>query len=352
MNILFIAGRELLYPRNTLMLEAMRGLGITQILPQPRSSSLIIRSFQLSLSALPHLFSRKYDLVFVGFFGHFLMLPLGLLSRRPIIFDAFISVYDTLCFDRRRFASGSLFGRLALWIDQASCRLADRILLDTQAQVAYFRDVLSVSNSKLRSVFVGADESIFYPRDRENATPIVLFYGSLLPLHGIEFIIQAAELLKDQLPVRFKIIGSGAGLPAVRRIIKDHKVTNVDLLDPVPLEILPEQIAGAEICLGGHFGVSDKASRVIAGKTFQCLAMGKPTIVGQNSANSELLTHGRDAWFCQMGNPTALADAIATLMADKNLRLTLGAQAYHTFHERACFKVLIPQIQKIALELL
>ena len=45
---------------------------------------------------------------------------------------------------------------------------------------------------------------------------------------------------------------------------------------------------------------------MIVGKTFQCLAMGRPTIVADNAANAELLTHAEDAWSCRPNDPPAL----------------------------------------------
>ena len=101
------------------------------------------------------------------------------------------------------------------------------------------------------------------------------------------------------------------------------------------------------ICLGGHFGTSDKAARVIAGKTFQDLAMGKPTIVGENAANHELLTHGYDAWFCPMSDPQALAEGIRTLAEDAPLRAQLGRNARRSFLERASLEVIQAQVRQV-----
>ena len=116
-------------------------------------------------------------------------------TRKPILFDAFLSVYDTLCFDRKRFAPSSPAGRLAFWLDRTSCSLGDLVLLDTEAHARYFCDTFGVPPAKVRRLFVGCDETVFFPRTIQSPQPLVLFYGTFLPLHGIDIIIRAAKLV-------------------------------------------------------------------------------------------------------------------------------------------------------------
>jgi glycosyltransferase involved in cell wall biosynthesis len=119
------------------------------------------------------------------------------------------------------------------------------------------------------------------------------------------------------------------------------------LLPPLPMDQIPQRIAASAVCLGGHFGGSAKAARVIAGKTYQCLAMGRPVIVGDNPANRELLTHGEDAWMCRPDDPQALADSILRLIGDPELRQKLGETGRKTYFEKAGNRVLQEQICQI-----
>lgn len=355
MRVLFISGRELKYPRNSLNYSFIasdhdvilaKGLG-------GGKSSILWRSLFSSLSVLFGFRKQRVDLIYVGFFGHIIVLILRLFMNQPIVFDAFVSAFDTICFDRKIVSPTSLFGRLALWLDKRACQLANVVLVDTNEHANFFHDVIGVPREKLEVIYVGCDDRIFFPIDVTTNQCLVLFYGTFLPLHGVETIIEAAKIVHKINPkIKFRLIGSSRLPKQILIGLASGQIENLQISPSVPLKALPEIIAGASICLCGHFGESDKAKRVVAGKTFQCIAMGKPVIVGDNRANREVLTHKKDAWFCEMGNSSALAMAICNLLDDQNLIRSLGKNARNTystnFNNKILSKKLLTIIEKQA----
>ena len=66
---------------------------------------------------------------------------------------------------------------------------------------------------KIHSIPVGADENVFEPLASNIEYTIteefkVLFYGSFLPLHGVDIILNAALMLKEY-NIVFTLIGGG-----------------------------------------------------------------------------------------------------------------------------------------------
>jgi len=329
-EVLFICGREPEYTRNQIILRALKhNFQVVRVTDSSRPS--ILRNLLVILKLLPNLWKGR-DGVFVGFYGQPLLPIVKLLTREPIIFDAFVSTYDTLCFDRKWFKPNSIGGQLAYWLDRYTCLLADKVLLDTKTHADYFAETFDLPREKLSVLYLGYDDNTFYPRDvhptEDPQKFIVFYYGSFLPLQGIEYIIRAAKLLERETAIKFEIAGRGSTYRKIRRLARDLATTNVEFIDWIPYHQLPIAIARASICLGGHFSAIGKAQRVIAGKTYQFLAMGKPTIVGDNPANRELFTHKKNVYMCRMADEEALAAAIMALKDDQRLREQIAAEGF------------------------
>ena len=213
MRVLFLAGRERTYARNEVLVRALRRFAAVDVIaPAAEPRSQWLASAQVAARALPQL-RGGYDLVVVGFYGHVIVQLLRRFWRGPLLFDAFVSTYDTLCFDRRVYAPDSPPGRLAFWLDRSSCAAASHVLLDTQHHVRYFVATFGLPAEHFTALPVGCSEEIyaFQPLPPPGACVQVLSYATFLPLHGIETTLQAAALLRDA-PVRLRLIGSGRAI--------------------------------------------------------------------------------------------------------------------------------------------
>lgn len=354
MKILFLSGREFDYQRNVFLYELLKSFGDVTIynnkIEKFAKKSILKRTLLLTATVL----SRKvanYDLVFIGFYGHFLVLLLRYFINQPILFDAFISTYDTLCFDRMLFSPNSVFGRLSYLIDKTSCDWANSILLDTPQHIEYFKNTFGLSHKQMYSIPVGCDESIFFPREGEDMTKVesfkVLSYSTYLPLHGMDVIIQAAHKLEGDKSICFNLIGNGQEYNRVKRYAEIHKLRNVNFYPPVSINEIPDFIEKSSIVLGGHFGSSEKAQRVIPGKIYQALAMQKAIIASDTPANRGLLTHEVNAILIPPNDPDALAAAILFLKKNKNLTEEISINGRLLFQERCTIQANIPLMDTI-----
>lgn len=336
-RVVFISGREPAYVRNHALLRGLHDCGVEVVectsehRSYPRRLLTVVRKwFSLRLRREP------FDAVVVGFLAQPLIPLIWATTSRPIVADLFISLYDTLVYDRRRVSRRGLVGSLCWTLDWAACRAADVALFDTPAHARYFHEKWDSPLASAVVIPVGADEEIFRPSDTAG-DGTVFYYSNNLSVHGLDVVLSAAELLQDD-PVRFVIGGveaPPAGAPAP---------PNVSFLGWVPLDTLADHAARASLCLGGHFSRSPKASRVVAGKVYQFLATARATIVTDLPANRALLTHGHDCLFCSPGDAFSLADAIRDALRDPVRLHRIGWNGLATFRREAGRKIVAERV--------
>lgn len=318
-HVLFITTKNLDYLRNTQEIDALRRVAasVTVLGYRDRSYPARLAKLYLRLALLP---PRRFDLVFVGFAPQ-LVLPLfgWKFRRREVWVDFFISLYDTLVNDRKRFKAAGLPAKLLCAADRATAARCRRMIVDTRADGVYFADAFGADRIKMRVLYLQADDRIYYPRPAppHGAEEFrVLYFGSILPLQGIGTVLECARLLREEKGVTLDIIGPVP--PALREPYRT--LANVRFTPWLSQQELAGRIAGADLCLAGHFCREiDKASRTIPGKAFIYRAMDKPMILGDNPANREYFPEdGRRCFYVEMGSAAALREAVLRVRSLRN----------------------------------
>ena len=331
-RVLFTCSASPNYVRNQTIVRGLRRYHHVECLASSANS------YPLRLtSVLPRtlISGGRFDVYFAGFLGQPIMPFFKLRMATPIVLDSFVSVYDTLCLDRRAFRPESIIGRFARWLDSRSMEWAACVLTDTRQQIDFLAGEFDIPRSKFVPVPVGVNEDMFHPQPGgiHDGTR-VLYYSTLLPLHGAHLVIEAAKLLRDRGEISFTLIGRGPERARVEGLAKKHKLTNCTFIDWLPLDSLPGYIANADIFLGGHFNArNEKAKRVVPGKVFQAVAMAKPVVVGDCPANREWFQHRVNAYVVPMGDAESIAEGIAELSKSRRLRDRIGKGGHALYSE-------------------
>ena len=267
--------------------------------------------------ALRYLFSGRHDVVVIGYMGLFDMLllaPLAKLRGKPVVWDVFLSVYDTWVRDRGMGQEGSLKARLLRWMEQRACNMADRLVMDTKAHATLLQELHDVPASKLDAVLVGAEEGAFTPLATRQPARVeeglsILFYGQFIPLHGIDTIIDAALDPRGRAH-SWTIVGTGQEAARIDQRLQDAGPAHVQRHDWVDYASLGDLMSDAHVCLG-IFGTSEKAASVIPNKVYQTLLRGKPLITRDSPAVRELVRQEQAGiYLITPEDPQALLDAI------------------------------------------
>ena len=280
----------------------------------------------------------RHDAVLVAYMGRLDVLvlwPFAKLRGARIVWDAFLSLYGTVVEDRKMIGAGHPAAWAIHSFEKLACAAADIVILDTRAHGDYFRDMYRLPERKVISVWVGAEMETFHQvSDNQKAAGNdefnVLFYGQYIPLHGIEYIIDAARRVSDP-TIKWTIIGRGQEREKIDALLAQDNLWSVKLIDWVDYAELPGMIADADLCLG-IFGDSDKAARVIPNKVFQILASGKPLVTADTPGIREILSDRMPGvWLVPPASGAALAEAVVAakswITANRAMRLHEGMDA-------------------------
>ena len=354
MRVLYFGTYERDYPRNAEVMSALRGAGVEVIerhtpVWEGRRDNWAARwglALRLAFAELRLRFSRKdsFDAIVVGYPGHFdVPRARRIAGRKPLVFNPLVSLHESLVTDRKRFRQGRFAAWVLAAVDRRALRLPDMVVADTEANADFFAELGGIPRERVRVCLVGAEDRLFHAGWRPDEPFRVLFVGKLIPLHGLETILEAARLA---LELQIRLIGSGQ-----LDDVLDGRPENVEWVKWVNYEELPSEYWGAG-CALGIFGTSDKAQRVIPNKAFQALACGAPLITADTLGARELLTDGENALLIPPGDPAALAEAMRRVAGDPELAQRLSVGGRKVYEERASEEVLGARWRSLIEELL
>jgi glycosyltransferase involved in cell wall biosynthesis len=321
MKILVTGKYDPEYNRNHVLLKGLESLGI-ELLKFPyteRNKNSKNRIKELE---------KECDFIFLPSFTHLDVPFVRKISAKPLVFDPLISRYLSKVFDYKsvwKYSPRALKNYLK---DSRAFNRSDLILADTISHKEYYATMFGVLPEKISVVHVGVDSGDFYPIESEKKQQrkfIVGFYGSFIPLHGIEKIIAAAKILEIRDDLEFRIYGNGPGFEKIRELTLNLGLKNTILAGWVDYKSLNNVINEMDICLG-IFGESLKAELVIPNKIYHYAACSKAIITADTKGIKEIFENGKNIILIK-NKIEVLAKSIESLADDQVLRSKIAKNA-------------------------
>lgn len=179
-----------------------------------------------------------------------------------------------------------LFSILERWAFSA----ADRINLVSLGFESYFRT--RYPRQKLSFFSNGIDAEFMPPIAAPDAVGstgeiTILYAGNIGEGQGLHHILPELALLM-QGRARFRVIGDGGRIDALRQALAARRVGNVELLAPVRRDALIQEYLAADV-LFLHLNDYDAFRKVLPSKIFEYAALGKPVWAGVAGYAAEFL---------------------------------------------------------------
>lgn len=317
-------------------LKTLKGFHLLKVINKKKGFARYVETlWSLLICRIKH----NPDCYILGFRGHEIFLPVKIITLgKPLIFDELMSPTDALRSDYKFGKLGAFIGIILFNLEKAILKFSDRTLTDTKTHKDFLVDKFNLESEKVIPIPVGADEDIKCPRRSFEGgydTPLrVLFYGSLLPLHGMACMVEAAKILEDQ-AIKFTFIGgSQKAIQEFNYLCKKFDIKNIEHIAWVDFDELMEQhLAKSDLCLGGPFGKTAQAARVVTGKTQQSLAFGIPTLVGEIDEDFGFKDK-ENCLLVERGCPQSLADAMIWALQNRERLGAIGESGKRLYFEK------------------
>ncbi len=156
---------------------------------------------------------------------------------------------------------------------------------------------------------------------------VVQYSGNIGRTHGLESLIDAALLLRDQPDIHFLFIGSGAKKPWLEKTVNEHGLVNVTVLPLQPRNELCQSLNACDVAVisfvPGMAGVS------VPSRMYNILAAGKP-IIAVTDEESELALVVKEeeiGWIVPPNRPEKIKEVTLLARNDPETLQRMGRKA-------------------------
>jgi glycosyltransferase involved in cell wall biosynthesis len=229
-------------------------------------------------------------------------------------------------------------GRVVSALEQLELALYHRaraIVVVTRA----FRDDIArrgIPRGKIHVVPNGADLSWCGPRPRDipflrqyalEEKFVVGYLGTHGMAHGLERVLDAAELLRDQSGVVFLFAGGGAERAALEKSVARRALGNVRLVPRQPKECMPALWSACDLALI-PLRADPVFATVVPSKLFEAMAHGVPVLLSTPEGEATALVREQGCGIVTPPeDPASLAAAIRALQSSRERLGELRARA-------------------------
>lgn len=228
-----------------------------------------------------------------------------------------------------------------LWFEKTVYKCASSIVALSPGQadgirkvLAEDKDVTVIPNSSDTDVFRPDIDGSAVRKEHGWADKFVLLHaGAMGTVNHLDFVIDAAERLKDHDDILFVLIGEGKQKSALQFRVSQLGLTNVQISSAVPKHKLAEVLAAADVGLViiGNFPIIEHNS---ANKFFDSLSAGKPVLLNYSGWQRRILEENAAGFGCQLCNIDEFVEKVLYLTSHRQESLDMGQNARRVAVER------------------
>jgi glycosyltransferase involved in cell wall biosynthesis len=218
-------------------------------------------------------------------------------------------------------------------LERLAYRKADRIVSVTDSFVPHIAERCQ-SDEKINVIKNGVDLNLFKPVGNAEKIKrkfgfegrfIAAYVGTHGMAHGLDTLIEAADLLRNETRIGFLTVGDGAEHARLAEKAKSLKLDNLRIVGQLPKADMPGIWTATDVSLI-LLRQNDMFKKVLPSKMFEAMAMARPIILGVEGESKALLEAAGAGIAITPGSADELAQAVMRLAGDRALCERLGSQ--------------------------
>jgi len=225
-----------------------------------------------------------------------------------------------------------------LQVEYEVLKRSDALVAESPASKQHMVQEYGVDAARVQIIPCGVDTTLFRPQDQQQArralalpeaAPVVLFVGRLQPLKGLDTLLRAVHLVRQQSPtLQVLIVGGGVGegdpheaeeLGRLRGLAEHLALTpHLAFIKAQPQETLAQYYAAADVfVIPSHY---ESFGLVV----LEAMACGIPVVASRVGGLASTVVHERTGLLAPVGDWHAFAQAIIRMLASPMLRDMYG----------------------------
>ena len=250
---------------------------------------------------------------------------------------------------------GEIIQKIVKVIEKFVLRHVDKIVaVSSEIKKEVIKKIYNIPAEKIVVIENGANIDLFRPINKEDAKRdldenyiYVGLSGSFAPWHGIEDLVRSAPLiLKKVENTKFLLVGDGPMKEQVIQMVNDLNLTgNFIFIDRVHYEEVPKYVNAFDVCV--ILKKKDVPGSPL--KLWEYMACGKP-VIATNTEDFRVLEEYNAGILVDPEKTEEVADAIITLLKNKELRDEMGKNGRKYVVENRSWERVAREVEKVMKE--
>lgn len=232
-----------------------------------------------------------------------------------------------------------LQGKISCRIESKLFEISDKIT-SVASSVSQELGEYGLDPNDVEVIGNGVDEKVFYPIQSKSREKYILYTGRLSYRKGLFDFIQCGISICSRYPdIKFKLTGKGPLVDKLEKIVHQSGYEDrFEFLGYVEKNKLIELYQNATVfVLPSHY-------EGLPTTLLEAMSCGLPIVATAVSGNLDVLKSKKNGILVPIKSPDKMAEAVSSLLDDKNLRIKLGIAARKTIENKFTWNVISDKI--------